>query len=239
MKQKFYYFLFLAIVNVVNAQTVTHQNQIWTNFNLQFPLKNQKSFQLEFSERIFTEPLQHALFAVRGVYRFPVHKKVDIGVGFANFNQTPTDPTIQPRLSIPEFRPNLDVIYKKPLGKIMLENRVRIEPRMYQIPNATQTALTDVITLGAVRWRNRLQAMGSFHKRIDYRIGAEILLNSAVNIPTREFDQLRSITGLTYKFTPAFQLEGAYIYQFQSKGTLDYFERDLLWFSFQYKFLKH
>jgi hypothetical protein len=239
MNQRLYLILFLFIGFVGKGQSIQHQNQIWANFNLQFPLKNQKSFQLEFSERVFTEPLQHALFAVRGVYRFPVHKKVDIGVGFANFNQTPTEPTLQPRLSIPEFRPNLDLIYKKPLGKIILENRVRIEPRMYQIPNVTRTALTGVVTLGAVRWRNRLQVMGSFHKCVDYRIGAEILLNSAVNIPTREFDQLRTIMGLTYKFTPAFQVEGVYIYQFQSKSTFDYFERDLLWFSFQYKFLKH
>lgn len=235
MKQSLRILLILLSGFVGVAQTVNHQSQIWANYNVQLPFKNQKSFQMEFSERVFTSPFQHALFAVRGIYRFPIKKNLDMGIGFANFNQTPTDPSVQPRLAIPEFRPNLDIVYKKSFKKITFENRFRLEPRFYQIPNAAKTELTSIVTLGAIRWRYRLQAMGSVSRKVDARIGAEILLNSEVNIPTRGLDQFRGIAGISYKFSNKVQLETAYIYQLQTKGTVDFFERDIFWLSLTQK----
>lgn len=235
MKQSLQYFLFFLVGFVGKAQNILHQDQIWMNYNLQVPFKNQKSFQFEVSERIFTSPFEHALIAFRGVYKFPLRKNIEMGVGLANFNQTPTDPNAQPRLSVPEFRPNVDFVYKKPFKHISLENRLRLEPRFYQLPNALRTELTDIVALGAVRWRYRLQAMGSLHKKIDARLGAEILLQTEVNIPTREFDQFRGIAGITYKFSPTIQVEGAYIYQVQSKSVIDYFERNIIWITLNQK----
>jgi len=235
MKQRFIFLLVLLLGFVGQAQNTVYQNQLWVNYNFQLPFAKQKSFQLEISERVFTNPLEHALLAFRGTYRFPIGKNKEMAVGLANFNQTPTDPLAQPRLSIPEIRPSIDFIYKRPFKKFSLENRVRVEPRFYNIPNSSKTELTDVETLGAVRWRDRLQVLIPINSKWDSRIGVELLMHSEVNLATRGFDQLRLIGAATYKFSPNFSLEAAYIHQLQSKGTIDYFERDILWLSFTQK----
>ena len=235
VKQIFVFLSIFLLVFVGHAQNTVYQNQLWVNYNFQLPFAKQKSFQLEISERIFTNPFEHALLAFRGTYRFPVGKNKEMALGIANFNQTPTDPLAQPRLSIPEIRPTIDFIYKRPFKKFSLENRVRVEPRFYNIPNSSKTELTDVVTLGAVRWRDRLQAMIPINSKWDSRIGTELLLHSEVNLATRGFDQLRFIGALTYKFSSKTQLEAAYIHQLQSKGIIDYFERDILWLNFTQK----
>ena len=123
------------------------------------------------------------------------------------------------------------------IGKINLSQRFQVEERF--IRNASKTELLDGSTFNW-RFRFRIQAEYEIWKKNNHFLKTivheEILLNAGKSILKNTFDQNRIYLAFQYGLNQNIALELGYMNSFQQRASgIDYFNRDIIRFSFIHK----
>jgi hypothetical protein len=222
------------------AQTkknVDHQSLLWTRYYNQLTINNKWSLHTEFDNRIFINPTTENLFVVRLQGRFKMSPKIEVGSGFAYFSVTTQDPHVAFDFKIPEYRGQQDLTWKHDFGSFILNQRVQVEERF--IHNANKQGLLPGTTF-FWRFRYRLQGEYSCWKKENQYLKAivydELMINGGKNVVKNTFDQNRIYTALQYGVNKNSALELGYLNSFQQRASgVDYFDRDIIRFTFFHK----
>ena len=138
---------------------------------------------------------------------------------------------------IPEHRGQQDITWKQEFGKIIINQRFQVEERF--IHNANKEGLLSGNTF-YWRFRYRLQGEYSCWKKESQYLKAivydELMINGGENVVKNTFDQNRIYTALQYGINKNIALELGYLKSFQQRASgVDYFDRDIIRFTFLHK----
>lgn len=187
--------------------------------------------------RIFINPVTQNIFVSRVQLRDKITDKIEVGAGFAYFSVATQDPEVKNSFHIPEYRIQQDVTVKQSLGKVNLMHRYLLEERF--VHNSSKLMLENGSTF-YLRFRYRIQGDYTFCKKekqyLKVILYDEIMINGGNKIVKNTFDQNRVYTGVQIGFSPALALEIGYLNSFQERSNgVDYFNRDIIRFSFIHK----
>lgn len=235
-------FCLLLVCFASKAQTeknVDHQNLLWTRYYNQLTINNKWSLHTEFDNRIFTytNPTKENLYVLRLQGRYKINTNIELGGGFAYFSVTTQDPEVSFDFRIPEYRGQQDITLKQDFGNFTLNQRFQIEERFFH--NANKEGLLSGTTY-FWRFRYRLQGEYSCWKKENQYLKAivhdELMINGGKNIVKNTFDQNRIYAALQYGVNKNIALELGYLKSFQQRASgVDYFDRDIIRFSFFHK----
>lgn len=224
----------------MNAQTkknVDHQNLLWTRYYNLLTINDKWSVHSEFDNRVFINPVKENLheFRVQGCYK--INKDLEIGAGFALFSVDTQVQEITSDFNVPEYRGQQDIIWKREQGKFTLNQRFQVEERFFH--NADKDGLLPGTTF-YWRFRYRIQEEYSFWKKENQFLKAilsdEIMINAGQNIVKNTFDQNRIYAALQFGVSKNIALELGYLNSFQQRSSgVDYFDRDIIRFTFFHK----
>jgi hypothetical protein len=235
-----FHFLLLFLTTQINAQTeknIDHQSLLWTRYYNHLTLNNKWSIHTEFDNRIFINPTEQNLFAIRMQGRYKINANIEVGGGFVYFSVTTQDPDVSFDFKIPEYRGQQDITWKQDFGSFTLNQRYQVEERFFQ--NANKEELLSGTTF-FWRFRYRLQGEYSCWKKENQYLKAivydELMINGGKNIVKNTFDQNRIYAALQYGVNKNIALELGYLNSFQQRASgVDYFDRDIIRFSFFHK----
>jgi opacity protein-like surface antigen len=233
-------FCLLLVCLTSKAQTeknVDHQSLLWTRYYNQLTLNNKWSIHTEFDNRIFMNPVEENLYVIRLQGRYKINTNLEVGGGFAYFSVATQDPDVSFDFKIPEYRAQQDIVYKQDFGRFTLNQRFQVEERF--IHNANKQELISGTTY-FWRFRYRLQGEYSCWKKENQYLKAivhdELMINGGDNVVKNTFDQNRIYAALQYGINKNIALELGYLYSFQQRASgVDYFDRDIIRFSFYHK----
>ena len=235
-------FCLLLVCFDSKAQTeknVDHQSLLWTRYYNQLTINNKWSLHTEFDNRIFTytNPIKENLYVLRLQGRYKINTNIELGGGFAYFSVTTQDPEVSFDFRIPEYRGQQDITLKQDFGNFTLNQRFQIEERFFH--NANKEGLLSGTTY-FWRFRYRLQGEYSCWKKENQYLKAivhdELMINGGKNIVKNTFDQNRIYAALQYGVNKNIALELGYLKSFQQRASgVDYFDRDIIRFSFFHK----
>lgn len=232
-------FLFLAC-SFLFAQTeknIDKQSILWTRYYNQLSINKKWSVYSEFDNRIFINPVEQNLYEFRVQGRYKINNNIEVGAGFAYFSVATQDPEINTGFNVPEYRGQQDIIWKQDIGKITLLQRFQVEERFFY--NASKVELLPGTTFNW-RFRYRLQGEYSCWKKENRYLKAivydELMINAGGNVVKNTFDQNRIYAALQYGVNKNIALELGYLKSFQQRASgVDYFDRDIIRFTFFHK----
>jgi hypothetical protein len=237
LKIFFSLFLFSIGVKAQTEKNVDKQSLLWTRYYNQLELNNKWSVHTEIDNRIFTNPVTQNSFVSRIQLRGKVTEKIELGAGLAYFSVATQDPEVNTGFHIPEYRLQQDATVKQALGKVNLTHRYMLEERF--VHNASKLMLEGGTTF-YLRFRYRVQADFTFWKKEKHYLKGivydEIMINGGNKIIKNTFDQNRVYAAVQVGVSPAVALELGYLNSFQERANgVDYFNRDIIRFSFIHK----
>ncbi|PWA07777.1 DUF2490 domain-containing protein [Flavobacterium laiguense] len=233
-------FCLLLICFVSRAQTeknVDHQNLLWTRYCNQLTINNKWSVHTEFDNRVFLKPVEENLYLIRIHGRYKINNNFDVGAGFAYFSVATQDPEVTYDFKIPEYRGQQDITWKQDFVNFTLNQRFQVEERFFH--NTNKEGLLPGTTF-YWRFRYRLQGEYSCWKKESQYLKAivydELMINAGENVAKNTFDQNRIYAALQYGVNKNIALELGYLNSFQQRASgVDYFDRDIIRFSFYHK----
>jgi hypothetical protein len=235
-------FCLLLVCFASKAQTeknVNHQSLLWTRYYNQLTINNKWSIHTEFDNRIFinTNPIKENLYVLRLQGRYKINANIELGGGFAYFSVNTQDPDVAFDFKIPEYRGQQDITWKQDFGSFTLNQRFQVEERF--IDNSNKDGLLPGTTY-FWRFRYRLQGEYSCWKKENQYLKAivydELMINGGQNVVKNTFDQNRIYAALQYGVNKNIALELGYLNSFQQRASgVDYFDRDIIRFSFFHK----
>lgn len=236
-------FLFLncAFLYAQTEKNVDHQSLLWTRYYNQLSINDKWSLHSEFDNRIFINPVEQNLYEFRVQGRYKINKELELGIGYAYFSVATQVPEVTYDFRIPENRGQQDITWKKDLGNFTLNQRFQVEERFFH--NANKVELLAGTTF-FWRFRYRLQGEYSFWKKEKQYLKAivydELMINAGKNIVNNTFDQNRIYVALQYGVNKNIALELGYLNSFQQRASgVDYFDRDIIRFTFFHKINLH
>jgi hypothetical protein len=238
---KFLRIFFLLLVPFVSkAQTkknVDHQSLLWTRYYNQLTINNKWSIHSEFDNRIFLNPVEQNLYEMRIQGRYKIIKDIEIGAGFAYFSVATQDPEVIFDFNVPEYRGQQDITWKKEVKNFTLNQRFQVEERFFH--NANKQGLLPGTTF-YWRFRYRIQGEYSLWKKENQYLkiiaNDELMINGGKNVVKNTFDQNRMYAALQYGVNKNISLELGYLNSFQQRASgVDYFDRDIIRFTFFHK----
>jgi hypothetical protein len=234
-------FLYLLLICIVGqAQTeknVDHQSLLWTRYSNQLTLNSKWLILSEFDNRVFIHPFEENLYLIRVQGRYKINKGVDLGAGFAYFSVATQDPEKTNDFRTPEYRGEQNISWKQEFNKFTLNQRFQIEERFFH--NTNKEGLLPGTTF-SWRFRYRFQGEYSCWKKENQYLKAivydEIFINAGENIVKNTFDQNRIYAALQYGVNKNIAFELGYLNSFQQRASgVDYFDRDIIRFTFFHK----
>jgi len=236
-------FTFLFVfANDVNAQKkVTNQNLGWLGLNTTIEINQKWFFQNEMQVRQFVNPFIHHQLFIRSHLHYKLGESgYDASVGLCYFSQKPNDPEALVRLSIPEWRPHLELANKSKVNNILIESRYRAEARFFHLSNRERTELIDGYKFNNIRLRYRLQATIpildlSKTNKLKFKLGNEVMLNLGSKINLNVFDQNRFYFAFGFNLTPDLSLDIGYLNWFQELNDGTFINRDIMQIVFSHK----
>jgi hypothetical protein len=238
---KINYLLFLLLISTFSyTQTekkIDQQSLLWTRYYNQIDLNNKWALHTEFDNRIFINTIKENLFMTRINGRYKINKNTEIGSGFSYFSVSTQEPEINSNFNIPEYRGQQDITWKKEFENSTLNQRFQIEERFFH--NANKQSLLPGTTYNW-RFRYRFQADINCWKKNDKYLKTivydEIMINAGRNIIKNTFDQNRIYGAIQYGINKNVALELGYLKSFQKRASgVDYFDRDIIRFTFFHK----
>lgn len=238
-------FCLLLVCFASKAQTeknVDHQSLLWTRYYNQLTINNKWSLHTEFDNRIFLNPTEENLYVLRLQGRYKINNNLEIGAGYAYFSVATQVPEVTYDFRIPEYRGQQDITWKKELGNFTMNQRFQIEERY--IHNTNKVGLLPGTTF-FWRFRYRLQGEYSFWKKDSQYLRTivydELMVNGGKNVVYNTFDQNRIYSALQYGVNKNSAFELGYLKSFQQRPSgVDYFDRDIIRFTFFHKIkIKH
>ena len=233
-------FCLLLVCFVSRAQTeknVDHQSLLWTRYYNQLTISNKWSVHTEFDNRLFLNPTEENLYVFRLQGRYKINNTIELGAGYSYFSVATQDPEVTNDFKVPEYRGQQDITWKQDFGKFTLNQRFQVEERF--IHNANKEELLSGTTF-YWRFRYRLQGEYSFWKKESQHLKAivydELMINGGKNIIKNTFDQNRIYAAIQYGINKNIALELGYLNSFQQRANgVDYFDRDIIRFTFYHK----
>ena len=237
--------LLLIMFEASAQKKITKQQLTWYSFFSSIHINEKWWIHTDIQERHYIKPLaQHQL-----VLRSSVHRKIkegwDASVGMCLFLQDPNDPEATVRLRIPELRPHIQLGYSKKYKHVTVIHRYRAEARFFHNINEEGTDLADGYDFSNYRFRYQLQLQIPIWKisessSLKLRINDELMINAGRNITKNVFDQNRIYAALALDISPAIGVEVGYMKWFQQRNSgVDFFDRNILRFSFHHKLDLH
>lgn len=223
------------------AQTekkIDNQSILWSRYYNLLTLNEKWSLHSEFDNRLFLNPVTENLFVIRSQVRYKANNAIELGGGVGYFPVATQDPENTTDFMIPEYRGQQDIVWKNTIGKIQLSQRFQVDERF--IRNASKTELLPGTTFNW-RFRFRIQAeynlWGKDNRYLKTILHEEILLNAGKKIVKNTFDQNRVYAALQYGFNEKIAIELGYLNSFQQRVSgVDFYDRDIIRFSFIHKF---
>jgi hypothetical protein len=234
----------LLICFVSKAQTeknIDHQSLLWTRYSNQLTLNSKWLIQSEFDNRVFIHPFEENLYLIRVQGRYKINKDIDLGAGLAYFSVATQDPKNTNDFRTPEYRGEQNISWKLEFGEITMNQRLQAEERFFRKTN-NEGLLPG--TNFNWRFRYRLQGEYSCWKKENEYLKAivydEIFINAGENIVHNTFDQNRIYAALQYGVNKNIALELGYLKSFQQRSSgVDYYDRDVIRFTFFHKINLH
>jgi hypothetical protein len=235
--QTLFLFLTCSFLYAQTEKNVDHQSLLWTRYYNQLIINNKWSLHSEFDNRIFLNPVEQNLYEFRVQGRYKINKDFELGAGFAYFSVASQVPEITTDFNLPEYRGQQDISWKQDIGKITLTQRFQVEERFFH--NANKDGLVPGTTF-FWRFRYRIQGEYSFWKKETQFLKAilsdELMINGGKNVVNNTFDQNRIYAALHYGINKNIALELGYLNSFQQRASgVDYFDRDIIRFTFFHK----
>ena len=235
--QTLFLFLTCSFLYAQTEKNIDHQSLLWTRYYNLLTLDNKWSVHTEFDNRIFINPVEENIFAIRIQGRYKINPEFEIGAGFAYFTVATQDPELNNDFNVPEYRGQQDIIWKQEFNKFALLQRFQVEERFFH--NFNNDGLLPGTTF-FWRFRYRIQGEYSFWKNENQFLKAivyeELLLNGGENAVKNTFDQNRVYAALHYGINKNIALELGYLNSFQQRASgVDYFNRDIIRFTFFHK----
>lgn len=229
--------LYFSICHAQSEKKIDHQTILWSRYYNQLTLNEKWSIHSEFDNRLFLNPVTENLFVIRTQIRYKLIEQVELGSGIGFFPVATQDPENTTNFLIPEYRSQQDIVWKNVFGKTTISQRFQIDERF--IRNASKTELLPGTTFNW-RFRFKLQAEYELLKKNNHFLKAilhdEILLNAGKSIVKNTFDQNRIYAALQYGVNKHIAVELGYLNSFQQRSNgVDYFDRDIIRFSFFHK----
>lgn len=226
------------------AQTekkIDHQSLLWTRYYNLLTINDKWTVHSEFDNRIFINSAEENLYEFRTQGRYKINKDFEVGAGFAYFSVASQDPEISSNFTIPEYRGQQDIIWKQNIGRITFLQRFQVEERFFHNSNKEELVAG---TTFYWRFRYRLQGEYSFWKKenqsLKVLLSDEIMMNGGENVAKNTFDQNRIYAALQYGVNKNIALELGYLNSFQQRASgVDYFNRDIIRFTFFHKISLH
>lgn len=225
---KWLFFYLVPIFGLFAQHKVEHQSQVWYGYYLTYPINNQWFVQGEVHTRHFVAPLVHHQNAFRAHVHRTISDTWDFSAGAAIFLNTPGDPLSTVRLSVPEYRPHIDVVYRHGGSAFRIDHRFRSEMRFNRGTDLARTKLSEVINFSNYRFRYRIQALFPIVKTIQGKVNTEILLNAGQENPSNFLDQHRMFAGLSIPIRANMMVDFGYLHSFQQRPNLNYYDRSIL-----------
>lgn len=241
LKSSFFLFLACSFMNAQTEKNVDHQSILWTRYYNQLLLCEKWALHSEFDNRIFVNPTKQNLFVFRIQGRYKINKNIEVGAGYSYFSVATQDPEFSFEFKIPENRAQQDITWKQDFNKFTLIQRFQIEERF--IHNANKESLLAGATF-SWRFRYRLQADCIFWKKgnqyLKTILSDEIMFNAGKSILKNTFDQNRIYAAIQFGINKNIALELGYLNSFQQRANgLDFFNRDIIRFSFIHKIMRN
>jgi Protein of unknown function (DUF2490) len=232
-----YFILFCFTAYSQTEKNIDHQNLLWTRYYNILTLNHKWALHSEFDNRIFLHPVEQNLFLLRMHGRYKINENVDVGAGVSYFSVATQAPEQTFHFDIPEYRIQQDISWKQNFGKITLSHRFQIEERFFH--NAHKDGLLAGTTFF---WRFRYRLLGeySFWNKENQYLKAivydELMFNGGKNVVKNTFDQNRIYAAFQYGVSKNVALELGYLKSFQQRASgVDYFDRDIIRFTFFHK----
>ncbi|REG98658.1 DUF2490 domain-containing protein [Flavobacterium aquicola] len=234
-------FGFLLLCFIARAQTeknVDQQSLLWTRYFNQLTINNSWSIHTEFDNRIFINPAEQNLYLIRIQGRYKINNNIEVGAGYSYFSVATQDPDITNDFRTPEHRVQQDISWKQDLSSSMLlHQRFQVEERF--IHNANKEELLSGYTFN---WRFRYRLQGEFtcwkkeNQYLKAIVFDELMINAGEKIVKNTFDQNRIYGAAQYGINKNIALELGYLKSFQQRASgVDYYDRDIIRFTFYHK----
>lgn len=228
--------IFLSLGSqLLKAQTLRHRQTLyWLRYQNQLIFSPDIYWTNEIDNRRFIGPdvQTQLIMHSRLHYRY---KQWDFAAGLTHSSAYAAIPENGPRKPIHEIRPVAEVSHELPLGKVFLQQRLRIDNRFFQSdPDQSVLKESDYV----LRYRYRIQLRFPIQKNeagttiLGMRIANEIMFNDEQNT----FDQNRIYATWEYYLNRNFSLEAGYIFIDQQRfAREEFFSRHVLRFSLLHK----
>jgi len=233
LKKIFSILLLFAAFQAHSQQKVTQQALYWIRYQNQLKLSSKFYWINEAENRRFFSPdVQNLIIAHSHVHykRGPW----DFGAGLTlswSYAQIPENGY---QYAAFEIRPFAEASHERKLGKIFLQNRLRIDNRFLQA-SKDQGVWEDSNYM--MRLRYRLQARVVLKRKDDVptiglKVADEIMLNTKQNL----FDQNRIYLSTDFRVSKKITLEPSYVHVYQQRlGMDEFFSRHVIRFSVIHK----
>jgi Protein of unknown function (DUF2490) len=230
-------FLACSFLYSQTEKNVDQQSLLWTRYYNLLNLNDKWSVHTEIDNRVFLNPLEQNLYLIRIHGHYKIYNNIDLGAGFAYFSVASQYPEVSFEFNIPEYRGQQDITWKKVYGYFTLNQRFQVEERFFH--NANNVGLLPGTTFF---WRFRYRIQGEFNfwkkenKFLKVIVYDELMMNGGENVVKNTFDQNRIYAALDYGINKNITLELGYLNSFQQRTSgVDYFNRDIIRFTFYHK----
>lgn len=233
-------FFLILTSQILLAQTeknVDHQSLLWARYYNLLTINEKWSVHSEFDNRIFINPVEENLYEFRVQGRYKINENIEVGAGFAYFSTATQTPEITFNFRIPEYRGQQDIIWKQDFNQFALFQRFQVEERFFH--NSNNEGLLSGTTFF---WRFRYKIQGEYNfwkKEAQYLkaiVNDELMINGGENVVKNTFDQNRIYAAFQYGINKNIALELGYLNSFQQRVSgADYFDRDIIRFTFYHK----
>ncbi len=225
-------------ISAIAQENVHHQTLYWLYYQNQLYFSPKLYWTNNVDNRRFINPDAENQF----IFHSRLHYKSgkwDFAGGLtlsSIYNQIPENKSTH---IATELRAVVEVSHEQPVGKIFIQNRIRLDNRFLE--TSTQQSVLDT-SIYVLRFRYRLQVRIPMIKNKDngtllqMRLSDEIMLNHKENI----FDQNRIYATLDYIVNNNFTVEAGYIYIYQQRfAREEFYSRNVIRVGLQHKiFLK-
>lgn len=225
-----YVLLFILGFSRVQSQNVVDQSLYWIRYQNQLIFSPKFSWNNEVDNRRFFSPDVENQFIFHSRLHYK-REKWDFAGGLTLswiFAQKPENGFDH---AVAEIRPVAEVTHEQPIGKILLQNRLRIDNRFFQ-ENPDKSIWEESFYVLRLRYRIQVRIPIKINAEeiptISLRIADEIMFNTKENT----FDQNRIYVTGEFYVNKNLSLETGYLYIYQQRLGLDeYFSRHVIRFS--------
>jgi len=222
-------FVFTFFSQGFGQKTITRNEQLWLQYYNQIKLSDKFSLLSDFGVRTKTGVSNWYQITSRIGLNYNINKSIKGVSGFALFT------TFKENIaSTIELRPYQEFNITNQIGKIKIQNRLRLEYRNFN---------TNGISSNNFRLRYRLfctyPLMSLSKNKPDSKLllnfGDELFINFGKSIIYNTLDNNRLLLGLGFQFNNALTCSITYNYQYGRRGKQLYEQSDILWITVNHK----